>query len=106
LFFSTVLSIAGWVELKCQLDLVLFVGFRWFLDLTCCFWAENGKRKITAKAKAMKSVASPFGLRSGVRQSGWCFLRRAEARYWLAVTGEGDEVVVAFPLVSFDHPTI
>jgi hypothetical protein len=31
-----------------QLDLVLFVGFRWFWGLTCDFWAENGERKIMA----------------------------------------------------------
>jgi hypothetical protein len=29
--------------------------------LTCDFWAENGKRKTTATAKAIKSVALPFG---------------------------------------------
>jgi hypothetical protein len=43
--------------------------------LTCDFWAENAKEKIRAKAKAIKSVASPFGLRSGLRQSGDAFRR-------------------------------
>jgi hypothetical protein len=38
--------------------------------LTCDFWAENAERKIKAKATAIKSVASPFGLRSSLRQSG------------------------------------
>ena len=41
--------------------------------MTCCFWAENSKRKMKAKAKAMKSVASPFGLCSSLRQSGRAF---------------------------------
>ena len=30
------------------------------------FWAENGEGKTTAKTTAIESVASPFGLRSGV----------------------------------------
>jgi hypothetical protein len=38
--------------------------------LTCDFWAENAENKTRAKAKAIKSVASPFGLRSCLRQSG------------------------------------
>jgi hypothetical protein len=44
--------------------------------LTCDFWAENRERKTTADAKAMDSVASPFGLRSGLRQSGRAFRPR------------------------------
>jgi hypothetical protein len=65
--------IAVGVELTCQLDLVLFVEFSWFWGLTCDFWAENAKEKIKAKAKAMKSVTSPCGLRSSLRQSGSAF---------------------------------
>jgi hypothetical protein len=38
----------------CQVDLVLFVGFKWFWGLTCDFWAENEKRKIAVAAKAME----------------------------------------------------
>jgi len=38
--------------------------------LTCDFWAENGERKTTAKTRATESVASRFGLRSGLRQRG------------------------------------
>ena len=30
--------------------------------MTCDFWAENDKRKIGARIKAIKSVASTFGL--------------------------------------------
>jgi hypothetical protein len=48
----------------------LFERFRWFWDLTCDFWAENAKRKTKGEAKAIKSVASPFGLRFSLRQSG------------------------------------
>jgi hypothetical protein len=36
------------MELKCQLDFLLFEGVRWFWDLTCDFWAENGERKISS----------------------------------------------------------
>jgi hypothetical protein len=36
----------------------LFEIVGWFRGLTCDFWAENEERKLTAKAKAMKSVAS------------------------------------------------
>src|SRR5216683_4808791 len=34
-FLSTVLSIAGWMKLKCQLDFLLFVGVRRLWDLKC-----------------------------------------------------------------------
>ena len=30
--------------------------------MTCDFWAKNAEKKTTAKAKTIKSVASPFGL--------------------------------------------
>jgi hypothetical protein len=42
-FLSTVLSIAGWGELKCQLYLVLFQLFMPFRGLTCAFRAKTGK---------------------------------------------------------------
>jgi hypothetical protein len=29
---------------------LFFVGVEWFLGLTSDFWAENGKRKMTAAA--------------------------------------------------------
>jgi hypothetical protein len=42
--------------------------------LTCDFWAKNAKNKCSGKNKGKsngnKSVTSPFGLRSGLRQSG------------------------------------
>jgi hypothetical protein len=53
-FFSTVLSIADRVELFFILDLLWFVWLKWFFDLTCDFWAENGKRKITAGTTAIE----------------------------------------------------
>jgi hypothetical protein len=42
------------MELFSILDLSWFVWFKWFLDLTCDFWAENGKRKIAAQANAIE----------------------------------------------------
>jgi hypothetical protein len=56
------------VELTCHEYVVLEQEVKWFPGLTCDFWAENARRKIKTKAKAIKSVASPFGLRSGLRQ--------------------------------------
>jgi hypothetical protein len=41
--------------------------------LTSGFWAENSERKSNDKNKGNKSVASPFGLCSGLRQSGSAF---------------------------------
>jgi hypothetical protein len=41
--------------------------------LTCDFRAENGKEKMRRQKHSNKSVASPFGLRSGLRQSGSAF---------------------------------
>jgi hypothetical protein len=43
---------------------------RSFEGLTCDFWAKNAKEKCKNKNKGNKSVASPFGLRSCLRQSG------------------------------------
>jgi hypothetical protein len=49
------------MELKCQLDLVLFVWFRWFWGLTCDFWAENGGRKIAGmEGKLIQRFAGGF----------------------------------------------
>jgi predicted trehalose synthase len=47
--------------------------------LTCDFWAENAERKIKAKAKAIKSVASAFGFAPAIG--------RAVAALRLAVRG-------------------
>jgi hypothetical protein len=47
------------------LDVVLFQWVRWFWGLTCDFWAENVRKKIKARAKAIKSVVYPFGIHSG-----------------------------------------
>jgi hypothetical protein len=45
----------------------LVFEFGGFQGLTCDFWAENAEKY---KDKGNRSVASPFGLRSGLRQSG------------------------------------
>jgi hypothetical protein len=37
-----------------QLDVVLFESFRSIWGLTRDFWAENGKRKITARITAIE----------------------------------------------------
>src|SRR5216683_3623813 len=47
-FLISILSIAVWMELTCQLYFLLFEGVRWFWGLTCDFWAENSERKMTA----------------------------------------------------------
>jgi hypothetical protein len=68
LFFSTVLSIAVGVELFSILDLLLFVWFRWFWDLTCDFWAENAKNKYKTKQRQLQERGSGWerlGQRSG-----------------------------------------
>src|ERR1700756_2143187 len=77
LFFLTIISIAISIadggELTCQLYFILFEGVRWFWGLTCDFWAENAERNFEGQkteAKAIDLVASPFGLRSCLRQSG------------------------------------
>jgi hypothetical protein len=44
-------SIAVWTYLTCQLDLLLFVRVRWFLGLTCDFWAKNAKNKLGVKQR-------------------------------------------------------
>jgi hypothetical protein len=98
LFLISILSITVWVELIRQLYLVLIEGVRWFWGLTCDFWAENAKKKCNGKCNRKskgknngnKSVASPFGLRSGLRQSGGRFAagfrRGAEAPLYLDAT--------------------
>jgi hypothetical protein len=55
------------------MDVVGREWVRWFWGLTCDFWAKNAKNKNRQRQKAVKSVASPFGLRSGLRQSGRAF---------------------------------
>ena len=47
--------------------------------MTCDFWAENAEKNTTATAKAIKSIASPFGLRSSLRQSGGRFAAGLDA---------------------------
>jgi hypothetical protein len=86
--------------------------------LTCDFWAKNAKNKMQTvktkakttakttaknndKSKGNKSVASPFGLRSSLRQSGGqlrCWLdaglkRVLKKGIFFAGYGEEDEVV-------------
>ena len=39
-FFISVFSIAGWVKLPCNVDLVCFVWVMWFGSLTCDFVGE------------------------------------------------------------------
>ena len=45
LFLISILSIADWRELTCQLYFLLFEGVGSFWGLTCDFWAENAEKK-------------------------------------------------------------
>src|SRR5258706_2139439 len=65
------LSIADGGELTCQLYFLLFEGVRWFWGLTCDFSAKNAKNKCNGKNTGNRSVASPFGLRSGPSAERW-----------------------------------
>jgi hypothetical protein len=56
-----ILIIADGAYLICDADVVGSKRFRYFWDLTCDFWAENGERKINAGARAIESVASFSG---------------------------------------------
>ena len=38
------------------MDVVDYTIVRWFLGLTCDFWAENGKRKLRLEIRARESV--------------------------------------------------
>jgi hypothetical protein len=53
-------SIAVWVKLKCQFDLLLFQVFKQFWGLTRVFWAENDKRKIISPITKTESVSYLF----------------------------------------------
>ncbi len=45
------------MELKCQVYFLLFDGVRFFLGLTCDFWAENPKNKLwDRKDKGMRGL--------------------------------------------------
>jgi hypothetical protein len=57
-FLIPISIIAGRAELIRHVDVAGLSWFRWFWRLTCDFWAENGKRKVGASAKAMKSISS------------------------------------------------
>jgi hypothetical protein len=82
-FLISILIIEDWVKLTCQVYSLLFEGVRWFWGLTCDFWAEIAEKNVKAKTRAIKSVASPFGLHSGLRQSGGRFHR--ERPRWMAL---------------------
>jgi hypothetical protein len=64
----------------------------WGLDMR--FLGRKSEKKKQATAKAIKSVASPCGLRSGLRQSGLRLRRglrrRAEARLYLKSRSKDD----------------
>jgi hypothetical protein len=103
--FSTLYLVAVGTHLFFILDLLWFVWFRWFWDLTCDFWAENGKRKMAARVKVIDSVVLAlaatisYGVEilvgKGLRDGGWLSasgffpfdkLRvrmTAEARLWI-----------------------
>ena len=59
-FLLSISSIAVWVKLKCQFDLLLFQVFKQFWDLTRVFWAENDKRKIISPITTTESVSYLF----------------------------------------------
>ena len=52
-----------------------FLGVKFFLDFEIYFGVGYGNAKATTRAKAIGLVASPCGLRSGLRQSGSAFRR-------------------------------
>ena len=56
-FISYISSIANGAELIRQVDVDDSWRVKPFWGLTCVFWAENGKRKVLGRVKAIKSVA-------------------------------------------------
>jgi hypothetical protein len=78
LFLIYIFIISDWVYLTCQLDLVLFVWFRWFGGLTCVFWAENAEKNIGKHEQqqyeglmGLMNVNQRYGLHWLYRQSGF-----------------------------------
>ena len=60
----------------------------WFWDLTCDFWAENGKRKIMARATVEDSVSLGFrSLRCAAHDSRW-IVNVAHPAGWNLSAGE------------------
>jgi hypothetical protein len=51
------------------------LGVKFFLGFEIYFWVGLWKCKGNDKSKGINFVASPFGLRSGLRQSGSAFRR-------------------------------
>jgi hypothetical protein len=54
-------SIEDWRGRTCHADVSDLWRVRWFWGLTCDFWAENGREKITARAKAYFQSLRPSG---------------------------------------------
>ena len=52
-----------------------FLGVKFFLGFEIYFWVGLWKSKGNDESKGNNFVASPFGLRSGLRQSGSAFRR-------------------------------
>jgi hypothetical protein len=63
--FEAVLIVPDWEGETCHEYVIDVARVKRFWGLTCDFWAEFEENKTRQKAKAIKSVASPFGLRSG-----------------------------------------
>ena len=61
-FLSTISSLPDWVELIRQLYLYLFQWVRWFLDLTCDFWAENAQNKFGGWKEGISQGLKPISL--------------------------------------------
>jgi hypothetical protein len=53
-FLLSISSIAVWVKLKCQLDLLLFQVFKQYWGLACDFWAENEERYFSVVISVME----------------------------------------------------
>ena len=84
LFLIYISIISSWMELMCQIDLILFVWFRCFWVLTCDFGAENAKNKCKGNGFSRFALrASLQALRRCSGQSGMAFgpaiFRGAEA---------------------------
>jgi hypothetical protein len=60
LVFDLYIHYSGLDITNIQADVVCWQWVRWFRGLTSDFWAENGKRKTTAVARAIEWVAYGF----------------------------------------------
>ncbi len=83
MFFPfTILSIAGGMELKCQVDLISFEGVRGFWGLTCVFWAGFEEEKIAMDLMAIESMIWTWEGARGRRHATGGVLCRVAALGW------------------------